>query len=157
MAQVFRARYPGICAPCQAKIEPGQPVASTLDEEVVHSEHHDDPEVRAAGASLGDAPGRPAGPESGPALAQKRSADYRSRAIAAIDARRLPKRRAATMNATCPSCRSGISVGELIERWPGGGWAHARCAIAERERLTLLDGRTFAACGDTSPRRKRKR
>lgn len=144
MAQDFRARFLSVCEPCQSAIEPGQPVAYTLDEEVVHCEHHDDLEVRAAGAALGDARRPPSGsnPDRNPGA--KRSADARSRAIAANRARRSPKARKAAKPATCPSCRSKIAVGDPIERWPAGGWAHAQCASTERDRLALMDGRTFA-------------
>lgn len=54
--EVFYAEELDICASCQTPIEPRQPVAYTLDEQIVHSQHHDDPTVRAAGAALGDKP-----------------------------------------------------------------------------------------------------
>jgi hypothetical protein len=153
---VFRARFRSLCTACQAPIEPGQPAAYALDERVVHAEHHDDPDVRAAGKSLGDSPGRgqsksrSKGSSPTAAGAAKTGSSSRSNKrgkarSSSAQAAGTTKNRRATMASTCPGCSQRIAVGDSIATWPAGGWAHVGCAQASKERLAILAGDRFAS------------
>lgn len=75
--EVFHAEELDICVTCQSPIEPGQPVAYTQDELIVHSQHHEDPNVRAAGKALGDRPTHRPNKPTGASRPPKRKSKYR--------------------------------------------------------------------------------
>jgi predicted DCC family thiol-disulfide oxidoreductase YuxK len=53
---VFRAMYDGECPVCSNVIRPGDTVSYDLGHRLVHTDHHDDVEVRQRGEALRQSP-----------------------------------------------------------------------------------------------------